>query len=118
GTTSCDLWLSLERVYAPHTSSREYTLKTQQLKITIKGDHLREEYNGLKSTLLARQFPTAFSELHGLLFDQNYMIKKTKSHLHRLLWLFLPPITLLHLPPTPLSPKQTHFRTFNNLLLN
>lgn len=33
GTTSRDLWLSLERAYAPHTSSREFTLKTQLLKI-------------------------------------------------------------------------------------
>lgn len=102
GNTSRDLWLSLESAYAPHTSSREYTLKTQLLKITMKEDEsssayltraqeysnalanigepvkekdlvmlvisgLREEYNGLKSTLLARQSPTAFVELHGLL---------------------------------------------------
>ncbi|XP_071708641.1 uncharacterized protein [Rutidosis leptorrhynchoides] len=33
GTTSKDLWLALQRAYAPHTSSREYTLKTQLLKI-------------------------------------------------------------------------------------
>ncbi|KAJ9538823.1 hypothetical protein OSB04_031556 [Centaurea solstitialis] len=33
GLTSRDLWLSLKRVYAPHTSSREYTLKTQLLKL-------------------------------------------------------------------------------------
>lgn len=33
GDISRELWLSLERAYAPHTSSREYTLKTQLLKI-------------------------------------------------------------------------------------
>ncbi|KAJ9553489.1 hypothetical protein OSB04_017534 [Centaurea solstitialis] len=111
GITSRDLWLSLERAYAPHTSSREYTLKTQLLKLEMKPDEtssayltraqeyadalanigepmkekdlvmlvisgLREEYNGLKSTLLGRQFPTAFAELHGLLSDHDYMIKK------------------------------------------
>ncbi|KAD7117385.1 hypothetical protein E3N88_04653 [Mikania micrantha] len=111
GTTSRDLWLSLERAYAPHTSSREFTLKTQLLKIAMKSDEsssaylaraweyadalanigepmkekdivflvisgLREEYNGLKSTLLTRQFPTAFSELHGLLSDHEYLITK------------------------------------------
>lgn len=114
GNSSRELWLSLERAYAPHTSSREYTLKTQLLKITMKGDEssstylthaqeysdalanigepikekdlvmlvisgLRDEYNGLKSTLLARQFPTAFSELHGLLADHDFMIKKMPS---------------------------------------
>ncbi|KAJ9554157.1 hypothetical protein OSB04_018202 [Centaurea solstitialis] len=111
GLTSRDLWLSLERAYAPQTSSREYTLKTQLLKLEMKPDEtssayltraqiyadalanigepmkdkdlvmlvlsgLREEYNGLKSTLLGRQFPTAFAELHGLLSDHDYMIKK------------------------------------------
>ncbi|KAJ0882624.1 putative RNA-directed DNA polymerase [Helianthus annuus] len=111
GTTSRDLWLSLERAYAPHTSSREYTLKTQLLKIQMKSDEtssayltrareysdalanigkpfsegdlvmlvisgLRDEYNGLNSTLVARQFPTAFSELYGLLSDHEYMINK------------------------------------------
>lgn len=37
---------------------------------------IRDEYNGLKSMLLSRQFPTAFSELHGLLVDHDFMIKK------------------------------------------
>ncbi|XP_076926670.1 uncharacterized protein LOC143589939 [Bidens hawaiensis] len=36
GDTSRELWLSLERAYAPHTSTREYTLKTQLLKIQMK----------------------------------------------------------------------------------
>lgn len=37
---------------------------------------LREEYNILKSTILGRQFPTAFSELNNLISDHDYMIKK------------------------------------------
>ncbi|KAL4574294.1 hypothetical protein LXL04_021123 [Taraxacum kok-saghyz] len=98
GTTSKDLWPSLQQAYAAHSSSREYTLKTQLLKLEMKPDEpastyltraqdysdalanigepvkekdlvmlvisgLREEYNGLKSTLLARQAPTSFQEL-------------------------------------------------------
>ncbi|KAJ0511106.1 hypothetical protein HanIR_Chr11g0548261 [Helianthus annuus] len=112
GTTSRDLWLALERAYAPHTSSREFTLKTQLLKIQMKVDKtsaaylaraqeyatalanigapmldkdivmlvvagLRDEYNGLKQSLLAREFTTVFSELSGLLADHEFLIRKT-----------------------------------------
>nr|GEW85016.1 putative polyprotein [Tanacetum cinerariifolium] len=83
-TTSREVWLSLERAYSPHTSSREYTLKTQLLKLEMKGNEtpdaylsLRKDYNGLKSTLLARQAPIAFHELQGLLADHDYMIKQS-----------------------------------------
>nr|GEX54133.1 nucleotide-binding, alpha-beta plait [Tanacetum cinerariifolium] len=114
GTTSRDLWLSLEKAYAPHSTSREYTLKTQLLRIEMDGDEthdaylnrayeyadalaaigepvkdkdlvmlavscLREEYNGLKTTITARQSPTAFSELHALLGDHDYMLGKTRA---------------------------------------
>ncbi|GJU55994.1 nucleotide-binding alpha-beta plait domain-containing protein [Tanacetum coccineum] len=40
---------------------------------------LREEYNGLKTTITARQSPTAFSELHALLRDHDYMLGKTRA---------------------------------------
>ncbi|GJV93402.1 putative RNA-directed DNA polymerase [Tanacetum coccineum] len=114
GTTSRDLWLSLKKAYAPHSTSREYTLKTQLLRIKMHGDEtpdaylnraqeyadalaaigepvkdkdlvmlvvsgLREEYNGLKTTITARQSPTAFSELHALLSDHDYMLGKTRT---------------------------------------
>ncbi|GJS00958.1 putative RNA-directed DNA polymerase [Tanacetum coccineum] len=114
GTTSRDLWLSLKKAYAPHSTSREYTLKTQLLRIKMHGDEtpdaylnraqeyadalaaigepvkdkdlvmlvvsgLREEYNGLKTTITARQSPTAFSELHALLSDHDYMLEKTRT---------------------------------------
>ncbi|KAL4588614.1 hypothetical protein LXL04_001506 [Taraxacum kok-saghyz] len=114
GDTSSDIWLSLERAYAPHTSSREYTLKTQLLKIEMKPEEtsatyiaraqeysnalanigepmkekdivmlvisgLREEYNSLKSTLIARQPPVTCLELPGLLADHEYMIKKADT---------------------------------------
>ncbi|GJU47053.1 putative RNA-directed DNA polymerase [Tanacetum coccineum] len=40
---------------------------------------LREEYNSLKTTITARQSPTAFSELHALLSDHDYMLGKTHT---------------------------------------
>ncbi|GKD55755.1 hypothetical protein Tco_1289142 [Tanacetum coccineum] len=72
---SHDLWLSLEKAYAPHSTSRKYTLKTKLLRIEMHG--LREEYNGIKTTITAHQSPTAFSELHALLSDHDYMLGKT-----------------------------------------
>ncbi|XP_076948605.1 uncharacterized protein LOC143620920 [Bidens hawaiensis] len=42
---------------------------------------LREEYNGFKSTILGRQFSSAFIEIHGLLADHDYMINKTAVHI-------------------------------------
>nr|GEX97974.1 heat shock chaperonin-binding [Tanacetum cinerariifolium] len=111
-TTSRDLCLSFEKAYAPHSTSKEYTLKTQLLRIEMHGDEtpdaylnsaqeyanaltaidepvkdkdlvmldvlgLREEYNGLKTTITVRQSSTAFSELHALLSDHDYMLEKT-----------------------------------------
>ncbi|GJV32753.1 nucleotide-binding alpha-beta plait domain-containing protein [Tanacetum coccineum] len=113
GKTSRDLWLSLEKAYAPHSTSREYALKTQLLRIEMHGDEtpyaylnraqeyadalvaigelvkdkdlvmlpvsgLHEEYNGLKTTIIARQIQIAFSELHALLSDHDYMLGKTR----------------------------------------
>ncbi|PWA76103.1 hypothetical protein CTI12_AA220090 [Artemisia annua] len=43
-TTSRDLWLALERAYAPNTISREFTLKQQLLKITMKSDETPSSY--------------------------------------------------------------------------
>nr|GEY18317.1 nucleotide-binding, alpha-beta plait [Tanacetum cinerariifolium] len=93
----------LKNTYAPHSTSRKYTLKTQLLRIKMHGDEtpdalaaigepvkdkdlvmlvvsgLREEYNGLKTTITARQSPIAFSELHALLSDHDYMLGKTRA---------------------------------------
>lgn len=44
GATSRELWLALERAYSPNTTSREYTLKTQLLKIAMKGDESPQGY--------------------------------------------------------------------------
>nr|GFA69345.1 nucleotide-binding, alpha-beta plait [Tanacetum cinerariifolium] len=106
--------LSLTRkAYAPHSTSMEYTLKTQLLRIEMHDDEtpdaylnraqeyanalaaisepvkdkalvmlvvsgLHEEYNGLKTTITARQSPTAFSKLHALLSDHDYILGKTR----------------------------------------
>ncbi|GKB38144.1 nucleotide-binding alpha-beta plait domain-containing protein [Tanacetum coccineum] len=44
GTPSRDLWLSLEKAYAPHSTSREYTLKTQLLRIEMHSDETLDAY--------------------------------------------------------------------------
>ncbi|GKB80165.1 retrovirus-related pol polyprotein from transposon TNT 1-94, partial [Tanacetum coccineum] len=44
GTTSRDLWLSFKKAYAPHSTSREYTLKAQLLRIEIHGDETPDAY--------------------------------------------------------------------------
>ncbi|GJX78686.1 nucleotide-binding alpha-beta plait domain-containing protein [Tanacetum coccineum] len=44
GTTSRDLWLSLEKAYASHSTSREYTLKTQLMRIEMDGDETPDAY--------------------------------------------------------------------------
>ncbi|KAI3667712.1 hypothetical protein L6452_42781 [Arctium lappa] len=44
GKTSRDVWLSLKRAYAPVTASHEFTLKTQLLRITMKGDEKPTDY--------------------------------------------------------------------------
>ncbi|KAL4565328.1 hypothetical protein LXL04_029417 [Taraxacum kok-saghyz] len=142
GTTSRDLWLSLERAYAPHTSSREYTLKTQLSNIAMKCDEsssayltraqeyssalanisepvkekdlvmlviygLRDEYNGLKSTLLARQSPTAFSELHGLLADHDFMIKKLPTEVSPAQAFIATAHSRIPIPPETTVPSET-----------
>nr|KAJ0202554.1 hypothetical protein LSAT_V11C500263470 [Lactuca sativa] len=49
------------------------------MSLWLSLERLREEYNSLKSTLIARQPPVAFLELSGLLADHEYMIKKIDS---------------------------------------
>ena len=58
GDTSRDLWLSLERAYAPNNSSREYTLKTQLLKLEMKGDETSASYLSR-----AREYATALANI-------------------------------------------------------
>ncbi|XP_076891723.1 uncharacterized protein LOC143543241 [Bidens hawaiensis] len=44
GKTSREVWLSLERAYAPVTTSHEFTLRSQLLRITMKGDEKPIDY--------------------------------------------------------------------------
>nr|GEU49447.1 hypothetical protein [Tanacetum cinerariifolium] len=85
------IWVSndahVRMAYEPHFTSREYTLKTQLLRIKMHSDEtpgaylnrLREEYNGLKTTITARQSPTAFSKIYALLSYHDYMLEKTHA---------------------------------------
>ncbi|MFS7924165.1 putative RNA-directed DNA polymerase [Helianthus anomalus] len=57
-TTSRELWLALERAFAPHTSSREYTLKTQLLRIEMKPDESSFAY-----LTRAQEYATALANI-------------------------------------------------------
>ncbi|GJT15798.1 integrase [Tanacetum coccineum] len=78
GTTSRDLWLSLEKAYAPHSTSREYTLKTQLLRIEMHGDEALDAYLNR-----AQEYVDALAAIgeppHALLSDHDYMLGKTRA---------------------------------------
>ncbi|KAK9051887.1 hypothetical protein SSX86_028515 [Deinandra increscens subsp. villosa] len=57
-TTSRDVWLALERAYSPQTASREYTLKTQLLRIQMKPDETSSAYLNR-----AQQYATALANI-------------------------------------------------------
>ncbi|GKF51463.1 hypothetical protein Tco_0147930, partial [Tanacetum coccineum] len=44
GDTSRELWIALERAFAPHTISREYTLKSQLLRLKMDPDETSSAY--------------------------------------------------------------------------
>ncbi|MFS7956872.1 putative transcription factor interactor and regulator CCHC(Zn) family [Helianthus anomalus] len=69
GNTSRDLWLSLERAYAPHTSSREYTLKTQLLKLVMKGDESSSDY-----LTRAREYADALANIGEAFKDKDLVM--------------------------------------------
>nr|GEX48904.1 retrotransposon protein, putative, Ty1-copia subclass [Tanacetum cinerariifolium] len=151
GITFRDLWLSLEKAYTPHSISREYTHKTQLLRIEMHGDEtpdaylnraqeyadalatigepvkdkdlvmlavscIRKEYNGLKITITARQSPSAFSELHVLLSDHDYMLEKFVHLLRLSLHLLLQTTQFQVSPITPSGPQAIYgVRPSNNM---
>ncbi|GJX06243.1 hypothetical protein Tco_0194175 [Tanacetum coccineum] len=74
-TPSSPAYLNQAKEYADALGNIGEAFKEKYLvMLLIVGLH--EDYNGLKSTLLARQAPTAFHELQGLLADHDYMIKQ------------------------------------------
>nr|GEX00120.1 nucleotide-binding, alpha-beta plait [Tanacetum cinerariifolium] len=76
GNETSDAYLNRAKEYVDALANIGEAFKEKYLvMLVIMG--LREDYNGLKSTLLARQAPTAFHELQGLLADHDYMIKQS-----------------------------------------
>ncbi|XP_022039313.1 uncharacterized protein LOC110941927 [Helianthus annuus] len=69
GNTSRDLWLSLERAYAPNTASREYTLKTQLLRIMMKGDETPIAY-----LTRAMEYASALSNIGEPMKDKDLVM--------------------------------------------
>ncbi|KAJ9558528.1 hypothetical protein OSB04_013142 [Centaurea solstitialis] len=66
GKTSREVWLSLERAYAPVTSSHEFTLKSQLLRITMKGDEKPAEYLSR-----AQEYATALANIGEPMKDKD-----------------------------------------------
>nr|GEV53442.1 G-type lectin S-receptor-like serine/threonine-protein kinase At4g27290 [Tanacetum cinerariifolium] len=70
-----EIFEDLNGVPEERNANRMLLVNRPFVDATISG--LREDYNGLKSTLLARQAPIAFHELQRLLADHDYMIKQS-----------------------------------------
>ncbi|GKD92872.1 hypothetical protein Tco_1372709 [Tanacetum coccineum] len=76
GDETPDAYLNRAQEYADALAAIGELVKDKDLvMLVVLG--LREEYNGLKTTITACQSPTAFSELHALLSDHDYMLRKT-----------------------------------------
>ncbi|MFS7963768.1 putative RNA-directed DNA polymerase [Helianthus anomalus] len=69
GHTSREVWLSLERAYAPVSSSHEFTLKSQLLRITMKGDEKLANY-----LARAQEYATALANIGEPMKDKDLVI--------------------------------------------
>ncbi|GJV06741.1 nucleotide-binding alpha-beta plait domain-containing protein [Tanacetum coccineum] len=78
GDETLDAYLNRAQEYADALAAIGKPVKEKDL-VMLAVSGLREEYNGLKTTITARQSPTAFSELHALLSDHDYMLGKTRA---------------------------------------
>ncbi|GJW23261.1 nucleotide-binding alpha-beta plait domain-containing protein [Tanacetum coccineum] len=76
GTTSRDLWFSLKKAYAPHSTSREYTLKTQLLRIEMHSDETPDAYLNR-----AQEYADALATISEPVKDK-YLIMLAVSGLH------------------------------------
>ncbi|GKA92921.1 retrovirus-related pol polyprotein from transposon TNT 1-94 [Tanacetum coccineum] len=74
GTTSRDLWLSLKKAYAPHSTSREYTLKTQLLRIKMHGDETLDAYLNR-----AQEYADALAAIGEPVKDKDLMTKSCNN---------------------------------------
>nr|GEU91469.1 ribonuclease H-like domain-containing protein [Tanacetum cinerariifolium] len=73
-----DAYLNHAQEYADTLVAIDEPVKNKDL-VMLYVSGLREEYNGLKTTITSRQSPTVFSELHALLSDHDYMLVKTRA---------------------------------------
>nr|GEV39424.1 kinesin-like protein KIN-UA [Tanacetum cinerariifolium] len=78
GDETPDAYLNRAQEYADALAAIGEPVKDKDLVMLVVSG-LCEEYNGLKTTITARQSPTAFSELHALLSDHDYMLEKTRT---------------------------------------
>ncbi|GJR94174.1 integrase [Tanacetum coccineum] len=78
GDETHDAYLNRAQEYADALAAIGEPVKDKDLVMLVVSG-LREEYNGLKTTITARQSPTAFSKLHALLSDHDYMLGKTRT---------------------------------------
>nr|GEX50038.1 nucleotide-binding, alpha-beta plait [Tanacetum cinerariifolium] len=78
GDETHDAYLNRAYEYADVLAAIGEPVKDKDL-VMLAVSCLHEEYNGLKTTISARQSPTAFSELHTLLGDHDYMLGKTRA---------------------------------------
>nr|GEX74941.1 hypothetical protein [Tanacetum cinerariifolium] len=78
GDETPDAYLNHAQEYANALAAIGKPIKDKDLVMLVFLG-LREEYNGLKTTITARQSLTAFSELHALLSDHDYMLGKTHT---------------------------------------
>ncbi|GJY72085.1 nucleotide-binding alpha-beta plait domain-containing protein [Tanacetum coccineum] len=73
-----DAYLNRAQEYTDALAAIGEPIKDKDL-VMLAVSGLREEYNGLKTTITACQSPTGFSELHALLSDHDYMLGKTRA---------------------------------------
>ncbi|MFS7923079.1 putative RNA-directed DNA polymerase [Helianthus anomalus] len=69
GQTSRAIWLALEQAYAPATQSHEFTLKTQLLKISMKGDEKPADYLSR-----AQDYATALANIGEPMKDKDVVM--------------------------------------------
>nr|GEZ92993.1 nucleotide-binding, alpha-beta plait [Tanacetum cinerariifolium] len=78
GDETPDAYLNRAQKYADALTTIGEPVKDKDL-VMLALSGLREEYNGLKTTITARQSSTAFSELHALLRYHDYTLRKTHT---------------------------------------
>lgn len=78
GDETADAYLNRAQEYSDALAAIGSPVSDKDL-VMLAVSGLREEYNSLKSTITARQCPTAFTELHALLSDHDFMIEKSRT---------------------------------------